>query len=86
MATRALEEREVLGEIERECLAANLEAARLTSPAVRAAGVCLNTSALPADEARRLCAETEASLNLPCTDPIAFGVEAVVDRLLCPAA
>jgi uncharacterized NAD-dependent epimerase/dehydratase family protein len=65
-----------------DCLAANLEAARLTSPQVRAAGICLNTSALEPEAGRRLCAETYERLGLPCTDPYAFGVDAIVDGLL----
>jgi uncharacterized NAD-dependent epimerase/dehydratase family protein len=65
-----------------ECLERNLEAARLTSPEVRAVGICLNTSALDRDAARRLCEETEDQLQLPCTDPIAFGVQPIIDRLL----
>jgi uncharacterized NAD-dependent epimerase/dehydratase family protein len=68
-----------------ECLEANLQAARLTSPEVRAVGVCLNTSAMDAAEARRLCARTEDALALPCSDPVAFGVEAIIDELLCLA-
>jgi uncharacterized NAD-dependent epimerase/dehydratase family protein len=68
-----------------ECLEANLEAARLTSPDVRAVGVCLNTSALAHEAALRLCAETEHRLGLPCTDPVAFGVDPIIDRLLCHA-
>ena len=66
----------------RECLARNLEAARLTSPEVRAVGICLNTSGVARDAALRLCAETGERMQLPCTDPIAFGVEAITDRLL----
>lgn len=66
-----------------ETLERNLEAARLTSPAVRAVGVCLNTSGLDRSAALRLCARTEDQLGLPCTDPIAFGVEAIIDKLLC---
>ena len=65
------------------CLLRNLEAARLTSPQVRAAGVCLNTSAMDADAARRLCAVTAAQLDLPCTDPVRFGVDPILDHLLC---
>src|SRR3546814_7655596 len=42
----------------RETLDANLQVARLTNPDVRAVGVALNTSKLPAAEAERLCAET----------------------------
>jgi len=65
----------------RECLERNLEAARLTSPHVRAVGICLNTSAMEGEEARRLCAATEEEVGLPCTDPVAFGVEPILDRL-----
>ncbi len=66
-----------------ECLQRNLEAARLTSPDVRAVGVCLNTSGMDRDEAIRLCAATAGELDLPCTDPIAFGVGPIIDQLLC---
>lgn len=68
-----------------DCLERNIEAARLTSPKVRAVGVCLNTSAMEREAALRLCARIEDQLGLPCTDPIAFGVETIVDRMLCPA-
>lgn len=61
----------------------NIEAARLTNAKVRAVGVCLNTSGLDRNDALGLCARTEDQLGLPCTDPIAFGVEAIIDRLLC---
>lgn len=67
----------------RECLEANLQVARLTSPEVRAVGVCLNTSRMEVEAARVLCRQIEADLGLPCTDPIAFGVEAIIDELLC---
>ncbi len=66
-----------------ECMAAHLQVARLTSPDVRAAGTCLNTSSLNEDEARALCARTAHLLGLPCTDPHRFGVEAIIDNLLC---
>ncbi|MGY4396820.1 putative NAD-dependent epimerase/dehydratase family protein [Sphingomonas sp. UYAg733] len=65
-----------------ECLAMNLQVARLTSPAVRAVGVCLNTSAMTPEAARAQCEATAARLGLPCTDPMRFGVESVIDRLL----
>lgn len=64
-----------------ECLERNLELARLTSPDVRAVGICLNTSGMQRDAAVRLCAETEAEHGLPCTDPIALGVDPILDRL-----
>lgn len=68
----------------RACLDMNLQVARLTSPDVRAVGVCLNTSSLTADAARALCARTEDLLGLPCTDPVAFGVATIIDTLLAP--
>ena len=67
-----------------ECLERNLEAARLTSPDVRAAGICLNTSGMDAETAQRLCAVIEAQMSLPCTDPYRFGVDSILDLLLCP--
>lgn len=65
-----------------ECLEANLRVARLTSPAVRAVGVALNTSSLPDDEALAVCARTADALGLPCCDPYRMGVDAILDRLL----
>ena len=69
-----------------ECLALNLRMAGLTSPGVRAAGVCLNTSSLAENAARELCESTGTELGLPCTDPVRFGVDKVIDNLLCPAS
>jgi uncharacterized NAD-dependent epimerase/dehydratase family protein len=69
----------------RECLEMNLLVARLTSPDVRAVGVCLNTSTMDPSAAQALCRRTEDRIGLPCTDPMAFGVEAILDELLCPA-
>ena len=68
-----------------DCLERNLEAARLTSPDVRAAGICLNTSAMDAETAQRLCSVIELQMGLPCTDPVRFGVESIIDQILCPA-
>lgn len=64
------------------CLEANLTAARLTNPAVRAVGVALNTSDLPRDKAAAACREVGDRLGLPCEDPVTTGVEAIVDNLL----
>ncbi len=63
----------------RETLDANLAVARLTSPAVRAVGVALNTSKLDRAAAERLCAETADALGLPCTDPFSMGVDPIID-------
>jgi uncharacterized NAD-dependent epimerase/dehydratase family protein len=66
----------------KECLLANLEAARLTQPDVIAVGVAMNTSKLDANAARRWCEQVEEELDLPCEDPIAMGVGKIVGRLL----
>jgi uncharacterized NAD-dependent epimerase/dehydratase family protein len=46
---------------------------RLTNPAIRCAGVSLNTGALPETEAAQVIAETGARLGLPAADPIRGG-------------
>ena len=69
-----------------ETLQMNLAVARLTSPAVRAVGICLNTSSLRAVDTQRLCDRTEDVIGLPCTDPVKYGVEAIIDELTCNAS
>ncbi|WP_181159962.1 N-acetyltransferase DgcN [Sandaracinobacter neustonicus] len=66
----------------KQCLDANLQAARLTSPDVVAVGVALNTSALPRAEAEAACRAVEDELGLPCQDPVAMGVDRIADRLI----
>jgi len=64
-----------------ECIALNEQCARLTAPAARVVGVSLNTSKLSDAEAERTCKETADALGLPCTDPVRYGVECLVDAL-----
>lgn len=64
------------------CLEANLTAARLTNPAVKAVGVALNTSNLSERQALAACREITERLGLPCEDPVTMGVEGIVDNLL----
>lgn len=59
-----------------------LAAARLTNPAARFAGVCLNTSHLGDAEARQALADVSKRVLLPCCDPIRTGVAPIVDRIL----
>ncbi|HYM71524.1 MAG TPA: N-acetyltransferase DgcN [Stellaceae bacterium] len=66
----------------RECIDANLAAARLTNPAVRCVGLSVNTGALEAGAARDYLRQTGDRLGLPCVDPVRTGVGAIVDRLL----
>ncbi|MXP44553.1 N-acetyltransferase DgcN [Allopontixanthobacter sediminis] len=65
------------------CLTANLDVARLTSPHVRAVGICLNTSTFSEPAAHDQCARTADSLGLPCTDPFRFGVDSILDYMSC---
>ncbi|WP_226782039.1 N-acetyltransferase DgcN [Oceaniglobus trochenteri] len=58
-----------------------LPLARIANPAAQVVGVSMNTKALGEDEARRLIAETETRMGLPCTDPYRFGTANLVDAL-----
>lgn len=64
------------------CLAANLQAARLTSPGVRVVGIALNTSQMTESAAQALCRDLAVRFDLPCTDPFRMGVDPILDRLL----
>lgn len=63
------------------CLDANLQAARLTNPAVRCIGIAVNTAGLSADGAARYLEETAAQMDLPAVDPVRTGVGPLVDAL-----
>jgi uncharacterized NAD-dependent epimerase/dehydratase family protein len=65
-----------------ETLEANLAASRVTNPDVEPVGVALNTSNLTPAEAARTCAKIERRLGLPVQDPVASGVDKIVDRML----
>ena len=53
---------------------------RLTNPAIRCCGVSLNTSALAADAAEAVIAETARRLDLPVADPMrGIGLEQLLD-------
>lgn len=65
----------------RECLEANLQAARLTNEDVRAVGVAVNTAALSRDAARDFLRTVEDELGLPAVDPVADGADRIAERL-----
>lgn len=60
----------------------HLEAARLTNPAARLAGVSLNTSGLDAESRARLISDIERRMHMPCFDPLKTSLEGVVNRVL----
>lgn len=55
---------------------------RLTNPAIRCIGIAINTQALDEATALSEIKETERAHGLPTTDPIRFGVETIVNRLI----
>jgi uncharacterized NAD-dependent epimerase/dehydratase family protein len=61
-----------------------LQLARLTNPAVRLAGVSLNTFQLDEAQRREVLAQTEALLKVPAFDPMKSPLDAVLDRVLSP--
>ncbi|MGH6614505.1 N-acetyltransferase DgcN [Sphingomonas sp.] len=64
-----------------ECIETNLRMARLTNPAVRCAGVSINTQTLSAEaRAAHLQAITDR-FGLPCFDPVATGAGALVAHI-----
>lgn len=65
----------------RECLEANLQAARLTNPSVRAVGVAIDTHNLEPERRATYLARVEDELGLPTVDPIATGVGRIADAL-----
>lgn len=64
-----------------DVIAMTTKAASLTNPNVKAVGIAVNTSSVSEDEARQYCAKTSAELGLPCTDPVRFGVDSIVEQL-----
>jgi uncharacterized NAD-dependent epimerase/dehydratase family protein len=55
---------------------------RLTNPDIQPTGIAVNTQALEEGEARALLDRLAAEHGLPATDPVRFGVEGLVDRLV----
>jgi len=53
----------------------------VTNAGIRCAGVCINTSAMQADERDTHLRELSDLTGLPCVDPVATGVAAIVDNL-----
>jgi uncharacterized NAD-dependent epimerase/dehydratase family protein len=54
---------------------------RLTNPAITCTGIAVNTQKLGEAEARALLENLAGEYGVPATDPIRFGVTALVDRL-----
>jgi uncharacterized NAD-dependent epimerase/dehydratase family protein len=59
----------------------NLQAARLTNPNVKIAGISVNTSSVSIEEGRTICAQLSEQFSLPCIDPLRDGTDAIVAEL-----
>ncbi|MEO1199318.1 MAG: N-acetyltransferase DgcN [Pseudomonadota bacterium] len=55
---------------------------RLTNPSVRCVGLAVNTHALSEQDALDYLMETGAKYRLPATDPVRFGCDPIVDKLI----
>ncbi|MCF3640230.1 DUF1611 domain-containing protein [Rhizobium sp. TRM95111] len=59
----------------------SLTMARMVNPACEVIGISLNTSAMRAEDALALCAETERRMGLPTVDPFRQGADRLVAAL-----
>lgn len=65
-----------------ETMAVYVTLARITNPAAEFVGIALNTSSFPEAQAKELAADLEQQFGLPCFDPMRFGVDAAVARIV----
>ncbi|MBV6650552.1 MAG: DUF1611 domain-containing protein [Hoeflea sp.] len=65
----------------REVIDMTIACGKLTNPASRCTGIAVNTQKLGEEEARALLDGLESEYGVPATDPIRFGVSALVDQL-----
>lgn len=60
---------------------ANLAAAQLTNPNTQLAGISLNTAAISEEDAMALCADWQEQYQVPVTDPVRFGIDAIATHI-----
>jgi uncharacterized NAD-dependent epimerase/dehydratase family protein len=65
-----------------EVIDLTIRCGQLTNPAIRPIGIAVNTQALGDEEARAYLDRVAEEHDLPATDPIRFGVAAIVDRVV----
>lgn len=59
-----------------------IQCGKLTNPDIRCIGIAVNTIALNEAEAESYLAEVSAEYGLPATDPVRFGMDPIVDRVV----
>jgi len=58
-----------------------IQCGKLTNPEIRCVGIAVNTQALDDDEALAYLAKIGEKHGLPATDPVRYGMEAIVDKV-----
>lgn len=58
-----------------------IQLGRLTNPAIQCIGIAVNTAALEDDETLAFLAKVGEKHGLPATDPVRYGMEAIVDKV-----
>ncbi len=66
----------------RQVIDLTIRCGQLTNPDIKPLGLSLNTQALPDTEARETLARLATEYELPATDPVRYGVDTLVQRLL----
>ncbi len=65
----------------KECIEANLQAARVTNPNVRLGGIALNSRMIPPEASAKKCAQLAREFGVPCFDPLINGTKEFVSSL-----
>jgi uncharacterized NAD-dependent epimerase/dehydratase family protein len=65
----------------REVIDMTVACGRLTNPRIQCVGIAVNTAALGEEEARRCLTAVADAEGLPTSDPVRFGIGAIVRRL-----
>lgn len=58
-----------------------VQCGQLTNPEIRCVGIAVNTAALDDDEALAYLAKIGEKHGLPATDPVRYGMDAIVDKV-----
>ncbi|WP_019905488.1 N-acetyltransferase DgcN [Methylobacterium sp. 77] len=65
-----------------EVIDLTIQLGSLTNPGICPVGIAVNTQSLGEDEARTLLQDLTREHGLPTTDPVRFGVDGIIDRML----
>jgi uncharacterized NAD-dependent epimerase/dehydratase family protein len=66
----------------RQVIDLTVQLGSLTNPGIKPVGIAVNTQALAEGEARAYLEKVGIEHGLPATDPVRFGVDGLVDRIV----